>query len=88
MESFQKQVRIKSLPAFSIYRKLKLKETDLNEVVRIVEGMLPQYVRGNIGVKVTLSEKDLKIMADVALMQKALGESRELVPAPRTERKK
>ena len=72
MESFQKQVPIKSLPAFSIYRKLRLKETDLNDVVRRVEGMLPHYIHGNIGAKVTLSEKHLKIMADISLMQEAL----------------
>ena len=72
MESFQKQVPIKSLPAFSIYRKLRLKETDLNDVVRRVEGMLPHYIHGNIGAKVTLSEENLKIMADASLMQEAL----------------
>jgi signal transduction histidine kinase len=72
MESFQKQVQIKSLPTFSIYRKFRLKERDLNEVVRMVEGILPQYTHGNIGAKVTLSEEDLKIMADIALMQQAL----------------
>jgi len=71
-QSFQKQIQIKSLPVFSICRKFTLKETDLNEVVRMVEGMLPQYVNGNIGAKVTLSEEDLKIMADIALMQQAL----------------
>jgi signal transduction histidine kinase len=72
MESFPKQPRIKGLPSFSIYRNLRLKETDLNEVVRTVEGMLPQYMHGNIGVKIALSEKNLKIMADKALMQEAL----------------
>ena len=72
MESFQKQPRIKSLPAFSIYRKLKLKEIDLNEVVRTVTGVLPQHVPGNIDTKVILSEKDLKILADMALLREAL----------------
>lgn len=72
MESFQKQPCIKSLPSFSVYRKLRLKETDLNEVVKTVEAVLPQYIHGNISVKITLSEKDLKIMAHMALMQEAL----------------
>ena len=72
MESFQKQPQIKSLPAFSIYRNLRLKETDLNEVVRTVENVLPQYMHGNIGIKITLLEKNLKIMADMALMREAL----------------
>jgi signal transduction histidine kinase len=72
VESFEKQVRIKSLPAFSIYQKFRLKQTDLNEVARTVEGVLPQYIHGNIGAKVILSEKDLTIMADIALMREAL----------------
>ena len=58
MESLQKQPRIKSLPAFSIYRNLRLKETDLNEVVRTVENVLPQYMHDNIGIKITLLENN------------------------------
>lgn len=72
MESFQKQVQIRSLPTFSVYRKPRLKEADLNEIVRTVEGVLPRYMYGNIGVKVALSEKNLEIMADIALMREAL----------------
>ena len=72
MESLQKQARIKSLPAFSVYRKSILKETDLSEIARMVEGALPQYMHGNIDAKVTLSEGGLRIMADIALMQQAL----------------
>jgi two-component system, cell cycle sensor histidine kinase and response regulator CckA len=72
IESFQKQVPMQSLPAFNMYRKFRLKETDLNEVARTVEGILPHYMPGNIGAKVTLSEKDLRIMADIALMREAL----------------
>jgi two-component system, cell cycle sensor histidine kinase and response regulator CckA len=72
MGSFQTQVQIKSLPAFNVHREFRLKETDLNDIVRTVEGVLPQYMRGDIGTKVTLSEKDLRIMADTVLMQEAL----------------
>lgn len=32
MGSFQKQVQIQSLSAFTLYRKPRLKETDLNEI--------------------------------------------------------
>jgi signal transduction histidine kinase len=71
-KSFQTQVPAKSLPAFSVHREFRLKETDLNDIVRTVEEMLPQYMRGDIGAKVTLSEKDLRIMADTVLMQEAL----------------
>lgn len=72
MESFQTQVQITNLPAFSVNREFRLKETDLNDIVKGVEGMLPQYMRGDIGAAVTLSEKDLRIMADTLLMQEAL----------------
>ena len=34
--------------------------------------MLPQYVDGDIDVTITLLEKNLKIMADMALMKEAL----------------
>ena len=72
IESFQKQPQIKILPAFSVDGRLRLRETDLNEVVRTVEGVLPQYVNGDIDVTITLLEKNLKIMADMALMKEAL----------------
>jgi signal transduction histidine kinase len=72
LESFQKQPQVKILPAFSVDGRLKLRETDLNEVVRTVESVLPQYVKGDIDVTITLLEKNLKIMADMALMRETL----------------
>ena len=72
IESYQKQPQIKILPAFSIDKKQKLKETDLNEITSMVEGLLPQYVNRDIDVTITLLEKNLKIMADMALMKDAL----------------
>ena len=50
IESFQRQPQITILPAFSIDGRLKLRETDLNDVVRTVENVLPQYVNGGIDV--------------------------------------
>ena len=70
--SYQKQPQIKILPAFSIDEKQRLKETDLNEITRMVEGLLPQYVNRDIDVTITLLEKNLKIMADMALMKEAV----------------
>jgi nitrogen fixation/metabolism regulation signal transduction histidine kinase len=49
-----------------------LRETDLNEVVKTVENVLPQYVNGDIDVTITLLEKNLKIMADMARMRETL----------------
>jgi two-component system cell cycle sensor histidine kinase/response regulator CckA len=72
IESFQKQPHIKILPAFSINGRPKLRETDLNEIAKMVEGLLPQYVNSDIEVTITLLEKNLKIMADMDLMKEAL----------------
>ena len=38
----------------------------------MVEGLLPQYVNRDIDVTITLLEKNLKIMADMALMKEAV----------------
>ena len=70
--SFQKQPHIKILPAFSTRGRLRLKETDLNEIARMVEGLLSQYANSDINVTITLLEKNLKIMADMDLMKEAL----------------
>lgn len=72
IESFQRQPHIKILPAFSIDGRLRLRETDLNEIARMVEGLLPQYANSDIDVTITLLEKNLKIMADMNLMKEAL----------------
>jgi signal transduction histidine kinase len=72
ISSFQKQPQIKILPALTFDGRLRLRETDLNEVVRTVESVLPQYVKGDIDITITLLEKNLKIMADMALMKEAL----------------
>jgi two-component system, cell cycle sensor histidine kinase and response regulator CckA len=72
IENFQKQSQIKILPAFGVDGRLRLRETDLNEVVKTLESVLPQYVNGDIDVTITLLEKNLKIMADMALMRETL----------------
>jgi len=48
IESFQKQPQMNILPAFSFDERLRLRETDLNEVVKTVESVLPQYVNGGL----------------------------------------
>ena len=70
--SYQKQPQIKILHAVSTDEKQRLKETDLNEITRMVEGLLPQYVNRDIDVTITLLEKNLKIMADMARMKEAV----------------
>lgn len=61
-----------ALPAFNMHRTLRFKERDLNEVVRTLESVLPRYMDSNIDTKVILSELDLRIMADIALVHRAL----------------
>jgi nitrogen fixation/metabolism regulation signal transduction histidine kinase len=70
--SLQKQPQIKILPAFGVNERLRLREADINDVVKTVQGVLPQYVGENIDVIITLLEKNLKIMAEMALMKEAL----------------
>jgi nitrogen fixation/metabolism regulation signal transduction histidine kinase len=50
-----------------------LREADTDEVVKAVQGVLPQHVDGNTDVTVTILEENLKIMADMALMKEALA---------------
>jgi signal transduction histidine kinase len=70
--SLQKQPQIKILPALSVNERLRSREADIDEVVRTVKGVLPQHVDENIKVTITLLEKNLKILADTALMMEAL----------------
>jgi signal transduction histidine kinase len=70
--SVQKQPQIKILPVLSITERSRLREADIDEVVKTVQGVLPQHVDGNVDVTITILEKNLKIMADMALMKEAL----------------
>ena len=70
--SLQKQPQINIVPAFSVNERLRLREADIDDVVKTVRGVLPQHVDGDIDVTITLLEKNLKIMADMALMKEAL----------------
>lgn len=72
IRSLQKQPQIKILPAFNINGGLKLKETDINEITSMVRGLLPQDANWDIDITITLLEKNLKIMADMALMKEGL----------------
>ena len=70
--SLQKQPQIKILPALSATERFRLREADIDEVVKTVQGVLPQHVDGDVDVTITLLEKNLKILADIALMKEAL----------------
>jgi nitrogen fixation/metabolism regulation signal transduction histidine kinase len=68
----QKQPQIKILPAFNVDRRLKLRETDLNEITSMVRELLPQNVNWDIDITITLLENNLKIMADMAVMKEGM----------------
>ncbi|HEX2966952.1 MAG TPA: hypothetical protein VHO84_14290 [Syntrophorhabdaceae bacterium] len=72
IRSFQRQTQIKILPAFNADRGLRLRETDLQQITSLVWGLLPQRVDWDFDVTITLLEKNLKIMADMALMKEGL----------------
>jgi signal transduction histidine kinase len=71
--SVQKQPQIKILPALSVNERHRLRGEDIDEVVRSLQGVLPQRVEGDIDITITLLEKNLKIVADTALMKEALA---------------
>ena len=71
-KSFQKQPQINILPDFSVNEKLRLREADIEEVVKTVQLLLPQHVDGDNDVTITLVEKNLKIISDLDIMKEAL----------------
>jgi signal transduction histidine kinase len=69
----QKQPQIRILPALSVNERPRSRGADIDEVVKTVQGVLPEHVDGNIDVTITLLEKNL-ITADTALMKEALAQ--------------
>jgi two-component system, cell cycle sensor histidine kinase and response regulator CckA len=72
LQSIQQETRIKILPALAFEGSPGLREADRNEIAKTAEGLLPRYLARNIDVKITLVEKNLKIMADKFRMKEAL----------------
>ena len=70
--SLQKQPQIKILPTLRVNESLRSREADIDEFMKTVQGALPQHVDEDIDVTITLLEKNLKIMADIALMKEVL----------------
>ncbi len=71
-KSLQKQHQIKILPALIVNEKLRLQKVDIDDVVQTVQGALSPHVDGGIDVTITLLEKNLRIIKDIALMKEAL----------------
>jgi signal transduction histidine kinase len=72
-ENIQRQSQIRVLPAFSVNKVFGLQETDMEEVVKTVQNVLLRPVAENVNITITLLEKNLNIMADMAIMKKALA---------------
>ena len=62
----QKQSLIKSPSPFPVNSRMLLRETNLNEIVQAVAGLLPQHLDEDIQVKMELAPERLSIMADQA----------------------
>ena len=71
-ENLEKQPQIKILPAFRVNERLELREVGIDQAVKTVQGALPAYVDEDIDVTITLLEKNLKIMTDMAQMKEIL----------------
>jgi nitrogen-specific signal transduction histidine kinase len=68
------QFQSKNLGTFSVDQNGRWQETGLNQIIEKVQNVVPLLLQSNgaIAVNVTLSKKDLKILADSALMVDAL----------------
>ena len=62
---------VKSLPAFNFGYRMRLKEYDLNGIVKDLELILPEYVSDDIETKTILSDEELVIMADSTRIKQA-----------------
>ena len=69
----QKNPQIKILPASGANEMLRLHETDIEDVVKTVQDVLPPHVDGDTDVTITLLEENLKLMADMTIMKEALA---------------
>jgi len=67
--SLQKQPQIKIL---SVNERLRLGEAEIEEIIKTVQVALPRYVDGDIDLAITILERNLKIMTDMALMKEAI----------------
>ena len=73
VQNLHRQAKSKDLRTSSV-KKDGLQETDLNEIMRKVESALAPLLWGNVAgaVNITLSRRDLKILADSDLMAGAV----------------
>jgi signal transduction histidine kinase len=72
--SLQNQPQFKILPAFNVNERFgSREEEDIDEVMKTVQGVLTQYVDEDCDVTITLVEKNLKIITDMALMKETLA---------------
>jgi hypothetical protein len=66
------QSQIKSLPPFIYSKKIRLRKSNLNEIIRGMESVFPRYAAGNIDFKTAFVGEDLRVMADVARIGEVL----------------
>ena len=70
-DRLQKQPQIKILPVLSVNEKLRLQKEEIDEIIKTVQSALPWHADGD-DVTITLVEKNLRIMANMALMKEVI----------------
>ncbi len=64
----KKQLMIRSIPPFAINRRIELKESNLNDIIRDAAGLMAQIIGTCIETRIELDEASLPVLADAALM--------------------
>jgi nitrogen fixation/metabolism regulation signal transduction histidine kinase len=72
VKNYDNQSQIKSLSPFIYNKAVQLRESDLNEIIGGIKGLLPQYADSGIDFKMIFADEDLRVMADVTRMEKVL----------------
>ena len=62
---------LKSLPAFNFDHKMRLKEYDLNGIIKELEKILPEYMNEDVKIKIDLADREMKTMADSLRIKEA-----------------
>lgn len=63
---------VQALLAFSSGRRIEPEKTDINEIVRKTEGFLLHALKGDVELRLTLSEEILTVMADTTQIERVL----------------
>ena len=72
MDYQKDEEQIKRIPRFSPGLSFRPRKTNLNDIVRGLEGLLPGHLGDGIEARVTLADQALSVMTDISLIGKVL----------------